>query len=178
MDRRSDRYFNPTRDHRFDEQEIHQDRRLRPRPYFEGHSGPEARGRYGMDRDFNRGYGAYDQRSYAGRGEGDFTGRGPKGYRRSDERIREDVCEILLRDPRVDAGDVEVSVQDQVVRLTGTIASRRMKRWMEDVIDHVPGVLDIRNEVQVRADAVRPPLADVMGFEEEETGWEVSTPRD
>lgn len=32
-----------------------------------------------------------------------FRGRGPKGYVLSDDQIREDVCEILTRDPHVDA---------------------------------------------------------------------------
>jgi hypothetical protein len=31
-----------------------------------------------------------------------FRGRGPKDYRRP-ERIREDVCELLTDDPRIDA---------------------------------------------------------------------------
>lgn len=30
---------------------------------------------------------------------GGFAGRGPKGYQRSDDRIREDVCERLAEDP-------------------------------------------------------------------------------
>ena len=34
---------------------------------------------------------------------GAHRGRGPKGYRRSDERIREDVCERLTEDPFIDA---------------------------------------------------------------------------
>ncbi len=103
----------------------------------------------------------------------DYAGRGPKGYRRSDERIREDVCEALLRNPLIDASDVEVEVKDQIVRLKGTIATRWMKRMMEDVIDRVSGVGDVLNEARVRSDAVRPPFAELMGFEERESGWEV-----
>ena len=37
-------------------------------------------------------------------------GQPPKGYTRSDERIREDVCERLTHED-VDAGNVEVSVR-------------------------------------------------------------------
>ena len=47
-----------------------------------------------------------------------FRGRGPKNYQRSDERIREDVCERLTYDERVDASDVEVDVREGVVRLS------------------------------------------------------------
>src|SRR5256885_12501149 len=43
------------------------------------------------------------------------VGRGPKGYRRSDERIREEVMERLTFSPDIDASDVEVEVQDGVV---------------------------------------------------------------
>lgn len=178
MDRRQDRFFNPTRDHRFDERPPSRREAHSGVPYFEDPRGArdESRSAYGMDRDFNRGYGAYDQRSYAGRGEGQFVGRGPKGYRRSDDRIREDVCEALFQSSEVDASDVEVEVKDAIVRLHGTIASRRMKRQMEDLVDQVAGVRDVQNEVKVRADAVRPPLADMMGFEESEPGWEVPSP--
>ena len=34
----------------------------------------------------------------------DYSGRGPKGYRRSDERIREVVSDCLVDDHDVDAG--------------------------------------------------------------------------
>jgi osmotically-inducible protein OsmY len=37
------------------------------------------------------------------RGHGPHSGRGPKGYRRSDERIREDVCDLLCEHGGVDA---------------------------------------------------------------------------
>jgi hypothetical protein len=55
---------------------------------------------------------------------GQFRGRGPKGYRRSDDRIREDVCERLTRDDRVDASNIEVTVKDGAVTLSGTTHSR------------------------------------------------------
>src|SRR6185503_8363040 len=32
-----------------------------------------------------------------------YAGRGPRGYQRTDERIREDVCDRLTDDPRIDA---------------------------------------------------------------------------
>src|SRR3954453_14579983 len=44
-----------------------------------------------------------------------YRGRGPKNYQRSDERIREDVCERLERDERVDASDLEVNVENGIV---------------------------------------------------------------
>ena len=41
---------------------------------------------------------------------GPHRGRGPKGYTRSDERIREDVNDRLSDDPFVDASEIEVMV--------------------------------------------------------------------
>ena len=43
--------------------------------------------------------------------ESNFSGRGPKGYRRSDERIAEEVSEALARHPDIDASDIEVRVE-------------------------------------------------------------------
>ena len=79
-----------------------------------------------------------------------FFGKGPKGYKRSDERIREDACEALARHPGVDASDIEVAVDNSVVVLKGTVPNRWMKRQAEDVIDDVSGVDDVRNEIQMR----------------------------
>jgi osmotically-inducible protein OsmY len=52
------------------------------------------------------------------------VGKGPRGYQRSDERVFEDVCDRLTDDPRVDASDVEVRVENGEVTLTGTVRSR------------------------------------------------------
>ncbi|HEY6138813.1 MAG TPA: BON domain-containing protein, partial [Thermoanaerobaculia bacterium] len=62
-----------------------------------------------------------------------YRGRGPKNYRRSDQRIMEDVCERLERDDRVDASDLEVNVNEGVVSMTGSVPDREMKRRAEDL---------------------------------------------
>jgi osmotically-inducible protein OsmY len=82
-------------------------------------------------------------------GAGQFRGRGPKGYRRSDERVREDVCECLTEDDRVDATNIEVQVKDCEVTLMGTVNSREEKRRAEDLIDDLPGVRDVTNNLRV-----------------------------
>jgi hypothetical protein len=81
---------------------------------------------------------------------GGHTGRGPKGYTRSDERIREDVCERLSWNDEVDATDIIVRVQDGEVTLEGSVETRHMKRLAEDLAEEVPGVQDIHNTVRVR----------------------------
>lgn len=78
----------------------------------------------------------------------DYRGRGPKGFRISDERILEDVCEILARDPRIDATEIEVEVHDGIVFLKGQVDSRQTKRLSELAIENLAGVEDIVNQLR------------------------------
>lgn len=93
---------------------------------------------------------AEPQRSSQGRGE--FSGRGPRGYQRSDDRIREDVCQCLTDDDHIDASNIEVAVADREVTLTGTVTSRMQKRHAEDLIERLPGVRDVINSIRVVSD--------------------------
>ncbi len=94
-----------------------------------------------------RGYA--DLESERGRDRPSYRGRGPKNYQRSDERIREDICERLTYDDAVDASDVEVNVSDALVTLSGTVHDRYEKRRAEDIADSVTGVKDVQNEIRV-----------------------------
>ena len=75
--------------------------------------------------------------------------KGPKNYRRTDDRIQEDICERLWADSSLDVGDVEVHVRDRVVRLEGTVRLRRMKHDIEDIAANCPGVEDVENRIRV-----------------------------
>lgn len=75
---------------------------------------------------------------------------GPKGYRRTDERVREDVCERLAMNPYVDVGDVSVEVANGVVTLDGTVRERREKYVIEDIADAVFGVTEVDNRLRVQ----------------------------
>ena len=79
-----------------------------------------------------------------------YAGRGPKGYKRSDERIREDVSEALTRSHDVDATNIEVAVNDGIVTLTGSVDDRHAKRMAEDVAQDVSGVRDVQNQLRVQ----------------------------
>ena len=81
---------------------------------------------------------------------GQHRGRGPKGYTRSDDRIREDLCDRLTADPFVDASDIEISVSSCEVTLSGTIDSREAKRRAEDIADRVSGVSHVQNNLRVQ----------------------------
>ncbi|MFN2386366.1 MAG: BON domain-containing protein [Thermoanaerobaculia bacterium] len=94
---------------------------------------------------------------------GGYAGRGPRNYRRSDERIREDVCERLEEAGHVDASDIEVRVENGEVTLEGTVKSRREKRLAEDLAAEVRGVRDVQNALRVAAQAAtREAAADVQ----------------
>lgn len=81
---------------------------------------------------------------------GDYYGKGPKGYKRTDAQIKDDVCEKLYRDPYIDASDIEVSVREGIVTLEGTIEDRSVKRAVEDCINDVIGIKDIKNLLNIR----------------------------
>ncbi|HEX3764935.1 MAG TPA: BON domain-containing protein [Kofleriaceae bacterium] len=80
---------------------------------------------------------------------GPHHGKGPVGFHRSDDRIRELVCEALTDDGEVDATRIEVSVSGGEVTLSGTIHDRRMKRLAEDCVEAVPGVKDVHNQLRI-----------------------------
>lgn len=84
---------------------------------------------------------------------GPFFGRGPRGYQRSDERIREDVNDRLTAHGFIDATDIECRVQNGEVTLSGYVDSREAKRAAEDVVEEVPGVRDVHNNLRVRSHA-------------------------
>jgi hypothetical protein len=88
---------------------------------------------------------------------GPFSGRGPRGYQRSDDRIEEDVNERLTRHGMIDATDISVRVQGGEVTLTGTIDNRLAKRIAEDIAETIAGVRDVNNQLRVQ------PEQDVQG---------------
>lgn len=79
-----------------------------------------------------------------------YAGKGPKNYKRSDERIQEEIYEILTWNPDVDATDVEVIVKDGDVTLSGSVIERRMKRLTEELIEDISGVRDVANQLKVK----------------------------
>lgn len=82
-----------------------------------------------------------------------FAGRGPKDYRRSDDRIREEVCDCMTDDAHLDASEIVVDVNQGEVTLTGTVTSREQKRRAEDVAERISGVRDVTNQLRVMRDA-------------------------
>lgn len=81
---------------------------------------------------------------------GEHHGRGPKGYKRSDERIHEDVADRLTEDGHLDATDIDLTVAAGEVTLTGTVRDRPSKRRAEDLTEAVSGVTHVQNNLRVK----------------------------
>ncbi len=81
--------------------------------------------------------------------DGPHKGKGPKGYKRSDERIREDVCDRLCDNPMIDASNIDIKVEGSEVILTGTVESREDKRRAEDIAESISGVSNVQNQIRV-----------------------------
>lgn len=77
-------------------------------------------------------------------------GKGPRSYQRSDDRIREDIQDMLMEDPYIDASEVEVTVQNGEVVLNGFVDTKQIKRRVEDVVESVTGVKEVQNQLRAR----------------------------
>ena len=128
---------------------MQQDWNRGPQPRgMQGNYGPDMQRGYGTQSNYGQpGGGNYGQ-SYGPQSFGGHRGKGPQGYTRSDDRIKETVCEALHDDDHVDASHIEVVVKNGEVILTGSVEDRRQKRIAEDVIERLPGVKDIQNQLR------------------------------
>jgi osmotically-inducible protein OsmY len=79
------------------------------------------------------------------------AGKGPKNYRRTDERIKEDINDRLTDEWNIDASDIDVTVNSGEVILTGFVRDRFQKRRAEDVAEAVRGVRHVENRIRVDA---------------------------
>ncbi|MBN8610562.1 MAG: BON domain-containing protein [Deltaproteobacteria bacterium] len=111
---------------------------------------------YGREGSQGYGMGAYEgfgwQQSL-GRQDSMKSGKAPKNYTRSDERLREEVCDALANSGH-DWSDVEVTVSNGEVTLTGTVSDRSEKLQAEHMADRVRGVNEVTNQLKIkRADS-------------------------
>lgn len=79
-----------------------------------------------------------------------FEGVGPRNYKRTDDRIEEEVCNVLMKDRYVDASDIEVHVRNGIVTLSGTVESRMEKIAAEMAIEGITGVEDVQNQIKLK----------------------------
>lgn len=152
-------------------------------------------GGHGQDRDVARtgagleaGYASYhrpDATDWRGvepwRIPGPHTGRGPRGYQRSDERIRDEANDRLTAHGWIDATDIECNVEHGEVMLTGFVDGRPAKRAAQEVVEDVPGVRDVHNHLRIRTnapDAEGVGRTSVLGLTERQTQSRSNTPPD
>jgi len=68
----------------------------------------------------------------------------------SDDMIYDRVIRKLVNDRDLKTNALDVTVSDQVVTVTGVVASDKLRRRVETVIKGVKGVKDVVNRVTVR----------------------------
>ena len=85
----------------------------------------------------------------SGRQGQSFAGRGPKDYRRSDDRIREEISDRFTDDDHIDASEIMIQVQQGEVTLSGTVQDREQKRHAEDLAESISGVREVTNNLRV-----------------------------
>jgi osmotically-inducible protein OsmY len=140
--------------------------------YGGGGYGSQYGSNYGSGRDRNYGRGDSEERSWWDRSKdevsswfgdedaerrrerdrnqsGQYKGKGPKNYSRSDDRIKEDINDRLADDPFVDASEIDVTVSSGEVTLTGSVDHRSSKRRAEDLAEAVSGVKNVENRLRV-----------------------------
>lgn len=91
-----------------------------------------------------------EQRNSDRQNTGQYRGKGHKNYHRSEDRIREDVCDRLSDDGYLDATDIEVQVQSDDIILTGTVNDRNQKRRAANIAESVSGVRNVENRIWIR----------------------------
>jgi hypothetical protein len=99
---------------------------------------------------FSRGtYGDRQQGDWDWHRAGPYTGFEPKGYRRPDHRLMNDICERLAQHGLINAQDIWVGVNQGDVSLAGRVDNRQQKHMAEDVAATVFGVREIHNRLRV-----------------------------
>lgn len=78
-------------------------------------------------------------------------GKGPKSFKRSDDRLMEEICQQLEDNDELDATNIDVRVTNGEVTLSGTVESRRDKRLADEIAEGVRGVKDIKNEITLES---------------------------
>ena len=101
------------------------------------------------DQRYDRGYRSHGG-ALMGHDQGN-RGKGPRGYKRSDESIYEDVCDMLSRSSDVDATEIEVSVKEGIVSLNGSVTDRDTKKMAELEIENISGVIDVQNFLNINS---------------------------
>jgi hypothetical protein len=98
---------------------------------------------------FGGGYGSETRHLVYETSDGPYAGIAPRGYTKSDERIREEINDAMTQDSWLDPTDVKVGVERGEVTLTGTVDSRFARRRAGEDAWAIPGVLHVHNNIRI-----------------------------
>jgi BON domain len=87
---------------------------------------------------------------------GPYVGLGPQGYSRSDERVREDICDELTRRGDIDPSRVVVTVRNGEVTLEGSVDSLETRRVVDDVASACIGVTQVNDRLRLERHGATP----------------------
>lgn len=79
----------------------------------------------------------------------DYRGLGPRNFKRTDDRIADEVIRALTDAAEVDATHIEVHVENADVTLRGRVPSRRQKRLAADLAEWCFGVHNVFNQLHI-----------------------------
>lgn len=79
-----------------------------------------------------------------------YRGTALTGSDPEDRRIFDEVQGLLAEDTDLDAGEVDVSVENGRVTLEGSVGGRIARERVEELTDSVKGVREIENNLRVR----------------------------
>jgi hypothetical protein len=79
-------------------------------------------------------------------------GRGPRGYKRADDRISDEAHDRLTDDPWLDASNIEIKVKDGEITLDGAVDNREAKHRAERLVEDISGVGYVQNNLRVNPD--------------------------
>ena len=86
----------------------------------------------------------------------DNRGKAPRSYKRSDQRIMEDIFEAVSAEMTLDSSDVEINITNGEVVLSGNVRDRRDKWRIEDLVENISGVTHIENRIRITSEARSP----------------------
>ncbi|WP_374027267.1 BON domain-containing protein [Bdellovibrio bacteriovorus] len=79
-----------------------------------------------------------------------FGSSSSKDTELSDKNISQEVRQSLAMEADIDVADVEVVVAHGEVTLSGVVADRKMKRFVEEQVARCSGVKDIHNDLHFK----------------------------
>ena len=74
----------------------------------------------------------------------------PRGARRSDGQIKNELETLLREHGQVDSGDIQVDVRDGVVTLSGMVSSPAELEAAVGIADNIIGTKEVKNQLTIK----------------------------